>query len=228
MAIGLGKMFGFHFPENFNYPYVSQSVREFWHRWHISLSTWFRDYLYIPLGGNRVSPARSYLNLVVVFFLCGLWHGASWAFVVWGLYHGCFLIVERTAPGRWFEAKIGLFRHLYALVVVVVGWVFFRSDSLAVALGYLASMAGLGRRAAFQMPVATYLTNDVAIALVAGFLGSTPWVKVLARRLEVRPLAPSLQFGLNMMVNGALILVFVVSLTLVASGTYNPFIYFRF
>ena len=105
MAIGLGKMFGFRFPENFNYPYVSRSIKEFWRRWHISLSTWFRDYLYIPLGGNRVSSWRNHLNLVIVFFLCGLWHGASWTFVIWGLYHGVFLVIERPVVSRWFDRQ---------------------------------------------------------------------------------------------------------------------------
>ncbi|MCA8923022.1 MAG: MBOAT family protein, partial [Planctomycetes bacterium] len=129
MAIGLGRMFGFHFLENFDYPYVSRSIREFWRRWHISLSTWFRDYLYIPLGGNQGSATRTYVNLVLVFALCGLWHGASLTFVAWGLFHGVFLVGERLAAGKVRAPR--LLQHLYVLVAVMVGWVLFRAESFA-------------------------------------------------------------------------------------------------
>src|SRR6185436_9027443 len=142
MAIGLAQLFGFRFKENFNYPYVSQSIQEFWRRWHISLSAWFRDYLYVPLGGNRVAPGRVYLNLVTVFFLCGLWHGASWTFVVWGLYHGAFLVLERLGLAAWLGRMPRALRHVYALLVVMVGWVFFRAESLSAAAGLLQAMAG--------------------------------------------------------------------------------------
>src|SRR5712692_3341667 len=142
MAIGLGLMLGFHFPENFNYPYISRSLTEFWRRWHISLLTWFRDYLYIPLGSSRGTPARTYMNLLVVFFLCGLWHGAAWTFVAWGLYHGLFLVIERLGAGRWLERWPAPARHGYALLVVIVGWVFFRSATLGDAGRFLAAMAG--------------------------------------------------------------------------------------
>ena len=130
MAIGLGKMFGFTFPENFNYPYIATSITDFWHRWHITLSSWFRDYLYIPLGGNRVPKWRVYANLLTVFFLCGLWHGATWTFVVWGLFHGFFLIIERAGLKNWLERHRAV-RHVYTLLAVMVGWVFFRSDTFA-------------------------------------------------------------------------------------------------
>ena len=156
MAIGLGRMFGFRFPENFRWPYVADSVQEFWRRWHISLSTWFRDYLYIPLGGNRVSPARRYVNLVTVFFLCGLWHGASWNFVIWGLFHGAFLVVERLvhraidvqSPDYANRPTAGvlawpIWPHVYTLVVVMIGWVFFRAETLT---GAIAFLTGDGRR----------------------------------------------------------------------------------
>src|SRR5262245_5148881 len=140
MAIGLGRMFGFRFPENFRWPYVAASVQEFWRRWHISLSTWFRDYLYIPLGGNRVSPARRYRNLVTVFFLCGLWHGASWNFVIWGLWHGTFLVIERVASSGERRGRPFL-SHVYTLVVVMIGWVFFRADTLSHAVAFLGAMS---------------------------------------------------------------------------------------
>ena len=141
MAIGLGRMFGFEILENFNYPYISSSIREFWRRWHISLTNWFRDYLYIPLGGNRGTPARTYLNLLTVFFLCGLWHGASWTFVVWGLYHGAFLILERLKFGKLLNSAWSPVRHLYTILVFMVGWVFFRSDTLPYALEFLKAMS---------------------------------------------------------------------------------------
>ena len=142
MAIGLGRMFGFRFPENFRWPYIAETVQGFWRRWHMSLSTWFRDYLYVPLGGNRHSAARVYVNLVIVFFLCGLWHGASWNFVIWGLFHGAFLVVERLGlAGRVMRLWRPL-RHAYVLLVVMIGWVFFRADTLPAAIGFLKAMGG--------------------------------------------------------------------------------------
>ena len=130
MAIGLGRMFGFKFPENFNYPYIATSVTDFWRRWHITLSAWLRDYLYIPLGGNRVPKWRVYLNLLTVFFLCGMWHGATWTFVAWGLFHGAFLIIERVGLARWLRASSRVLRHGYALLVVMIGWVFFNAHTI--------------------------------------------------------------------------------------------------
>ena len=141
MAIGLMRMFGFRILENFNYPYIAQSIREFWRRWHISLSNWFRDYLYIPLGGNQRGTARAYANLVIVFLLCGLWHGASWPFVIWGVWHGLFLVAERAGLDRVL-ARIGPLRHAYALAAVMGGWVLFRCDTLTHAIGYYAALAG--------------------------------------------------------------------------------------
>ncbi len=143
MAIGLGKMFGFEFIENFRYPYAASSIRDFWHRWHISLTTWFRDYLYIPLGGNRGPRWRTVLNLLLVFLLCGLWHGARWTFVAWGLYHGFFLVLERTPFGRFLGRVPAFFQHLYTLAVVMLGWVLFRADSWTQALAFLRNLFGL-------------------------------------------------------------------------------------
>ena len=130
MAIGLGRMFGFKFKENFNYPYISESVTEFWRRWHISLSSWFREYLYIPLGGNRVSASRHIVNLLIVWALTGLWHGASWNFVVWGLYYGILLILEKYLYGEYLQGLKPVIRHVYTGLVVIVGWVFFSSKDL--------------------------------------------------------------------------------------------------
>lgn len=141
MAIGMGRMFGFHFLENFNYPYIAWSIQDFWRRWHISLSSWFRDYVYIPLGGNRKGTGRTYLNLMIVFFLTGLWHGAGWNFIVWGLFNGLFLLIERNKAVHTFMEKMpALIRHIYALLVVMVGWVFFQTETMEDAFIYLGKM----------------------------------------------------------------------------------------
>ena len=185
MAIGLGLMFGFRFPENFNFPYVSRSIQEFWRRWHMSLSTWFRDYLYIPLGGSRVSPLRTYLNLWIVFLLCGLWHGASWSFVVWGAYHGLFLVLERAGWLRVLQGTPRAVQHIYSLLVVMVGWVFFRADTLAHAVSYLGVMVGFGGAPdPTANPLAMFLQSDVVLAIVAGAIGSAPVMAALGRNLD--------------------------------------------
>jgi alginate O-acetyltransferase complex protein AlgI len=226
MAVGLGRMFGFQFPENFNYPYISQSIGEFWRRWHISLSTWFRDYLYIPMGGNRVSPARNYLNLVTVFFLCGLWHGASWAFVVWGLYHGIFLILERLCLSRWLEKAYRPFRHAYAVVVVMIGFVFFRCETLSQALDFIGAMAGRNREISAALP--TFLTREIQATLIVAIVGSTPILKNILLRLDAFEFKAAGRFAFESAINAAVLAIFALSLTYLAAGTYNPFIYFRF
>jgi len=241
MAIGLGRMFGFRFPENFRWPYIAASVQEFWRRWHISLSTWFRDYLYIPLGGNRVSPARRYRNLVFVFFLCGLWHGASWNFVVWGLWHGVFLVVERIAGSRT-HSRPGpsdggvlqwpIWNHVYVMLVVMIGWVFFRAETLPSATAYLWALAGQSPAEPAPYTVWFYLTPEVWLALAAGVVGSAPWVPAVANRLDrAAPGSPqgSGEGGpLPLIRYAALVALLVASILSVAARTYNPFIYFRF
>jgi len=227
MAIGLGRMFGFQFPENFNYPYISCSIKEFWRRWHISLSTWFRDYLYIPMGGNRVSPGRGYFNLLTVFFLCGLWHGASWSFVVWGLYHGLFLVLEGRGFLRRIETLPRVFGHLYASLVVMIGLVIFRADTLSHATRYLQGMTGIGHRNA-ENCAAMFLTRDIQLALLAGIIGSTPLVAILARRICALPERATGRLTVECAVNVGLMAVFILALACLSAGTYNPFIYFRF
>ncbi|HWA99793.1 MAG TPA: MBOAT family protein, partial [Pirellulales bacterium] len=174
MAIGLGQMLGFQFLENFNYPYAARSLTDFWRRWHISLSTWFRDYLYIPLGGNRHGTLRTAANLLVVFLLCGLWHGASWTFVLWGLFHGVFLSAERCGLGRLLARLPSLFQHAYLLVAMLVGWVLFRANDLAHAWLYLQAMFGLNSTAADEFPAAMYLDSGLLIALAIGIAASVP------------------------------------------------------
>jgi alginate O-acetyltransferase complex protein AlgI len=233
MAIGLGRMFGFRFPENFRWPYVATSVTAFWRRWHISLSTWFRDYLYIPLGGNRVSPARRYRNLVTVFFLCGLWHGASWNFVIWGLWHGTFLVIERVttkSPTHQFtnSPTSGVFAwpvwpHVYTLAIVMIGWVFFRAETLPGAIAFLRSLAGMTTAAPTPYSVAWYLTPELWLALAAGAIGSAPWLPALAARLDT-----GRGWGLALVNTAALMTLLLLSIMSMAARTYNPFIYFRF
>ncbi|MBI4025135.1 MAG: MBOAT family protein, partial [Verrucomicrobia bacterium] len=232
MAIALGNMFGFRFPENFNYPYVATTVREFWRRWHITLSSWLRDYLYFPLGGNRCAPWRGYLNLGIVFLLCGLWHGARWTFIVWGLFQGVFLIIERLG---WEELQGSLWRplrHGYFLLVLMVSWVFFRSETLAQAFGYLWALAGLSSPTGVQDDVVAYLNPQVAIALIAAVVGSIPTVPALRRWWTTRAdqmSPPCVTHGICEA--GTLVflaLVLAASIFVVAASTYTPFIYTQF
>jgi alginate O-acetyltransferase complex protein AlgI len=227
MAIGLGSMLGFRFPENFRHPYVSQSITGFWRRWHITLSTWFRDYLYIPLGGGRGSLLRVARNLVTVFFLCGLWHGASWTFVVWGLYHGAFLILERVGGRRLLEAGPRLVRHLYVPLVVAVGWVFFRSPTLGGALSYLSTMFTGGAGSGLEYSVSFLLQPLLATAITVGLIGSMPVIPWLAERRAAAPragLEPVIDAGVTLALSGLLLL----CLLQVSAQSYSPFIYFRF
>jgi alginate O-acetyltransferase complex protein AlgI len=229
MAIGLGRMFGFRFPENFNYPYIASSVQDFWRRWHMSLSAWFRDYVYIPLGGNRASTGRVYFNLVLVFFLCGLWHGANWTFVVWGLFHGAFLVFERLGLLDALARLPALLRHAYVLLVVMVAWVFFRADSIGGAATMLQALVGFGGAAPSPYTPIWYLTPQVALALAAGIAGSgplLPWLAGLRERATTE--APRAAFAWETASTLALMAVFAGAIIQLAAGTYNPFIYFRF
>ena len=239
MAIGLGRLFGFRFPENFRYPYTATSVQDFWRRWHMSLSTWFRDYLYVPLGGNRVSPGRTHVNLVTVFFLCGLWHGASWTFVAWGLFHGAFLVIERLRAERASAAPVGATRasrlggHVYALLVVMVGWVLFRADTLAGAGGMLQAMAGFGQGLPTTYALSWYITPELVIAFGCGIVGATPVMSTLAHRWRqgggaAGNVGSALAWAPSAVGTLALVLLLGASIMLSAARTYSPFIYFRF
>jgi alginate O-acetyltransferase complex protein AlgI len=230
MAIGLGHMFGFTFPENFRYPYVATSVQDFWKRWHISLSTWFRDYLYIPLGGNRRAPARVYLNLTTVFFLCGLWHGAAWTFVIWGLLHGVFLVIERGGLGAVLARMPRPVGWAYTLMVVMVGWVFFRADTTSGALAMLQAMAGMAAADPTSFAVGWYLTPELLLAVAAGIVGSAPVVPALTRRFTVSDGSSTGRMSTPWATSVAIVttILLVASLTQVALGSFTPFIYFRF
>ncbi|MEM6342268.1 MAG: MBOAT family protein [Bacteroidota bacterium] len=219
MAIGLGLMLGFNIPENFNFPYVARSVREFWRRWHISLSTWFRDYLYIPLGGNKVSPRRLYFNLFLVFFLTGFWHGASWNFIVWGLLHGAFLLFERSfGPFQW----PALIQRIYTLLAVGIAWVFFRCENLSESLTYLRVLMGLGDQAISTESLYAYFSTQNIFFVCLGILASTPLLQKIGRSLQ-RDLkwAPYLK-------SVGVCLLLLLSAIYVSGSLYNPFIYFRF
>ena len=224
MAIGLGLIFGFRFPENFNYPYKSLSIREFWRRWHITLSLWFRDYLYIPLGGSRHGYGRRIINLYVVFILCGLWHGASWNFVVWGLIHGSFMVLEGAVKIPWRVPKF--FRLLYVWLVVLIAWVFFRSETLAQATLYISAMMGGSSGLDADYMLALVWDNEAWISLVLGVVLMFPVYPWMASKVIYFSDRSTLVYAVSVLVFW--VPLFVVCMSYVAAGTYNPFIYFRF
>lgn len=234
MAIGLGRMFGFRFRENFNYPYSAVSIQDFWRRWHISLSSWFRDYLYIPLGGNRKSPARTYLNMLTVFFLCGLWHGASWTFIVWGLYHGLFLVLERLGLGALLERLPRLVQIAYAWMVIMVGWVFFRAESLPKALEFLGGLVRFDAAPYLDAQLFGALNTGFYIALFVGIVFAFPVMPTLVGRFrQVEDAKSGAAHCLLASVGTLLPTVWMAFILICCSaqlinGTYNPFLYFRF
>lgn len=221
MAIGLGLIFGFHFMENFNYPYISKSITEFWRRWHISLSTWFKQYLYIPLGGNRISKNRTYINLGIVFLLTGIWHGASWNFVFWGLWNGFFIILEKMTGwhNETDKLSIKILKHLYTIFVFVLGWVMFRADNMTYAWTYLKNMFGLVPVHDITYKMIYYVDNVEIITLFIGILCAMP---IFRNMVYVENKAAKLA------VNVWLLVLFILSAASIAASTYNPFIYFRF
>ena len=226
MAIGLGLIFGFKFMENFNYPYISKSISEFWRRWHISLSTWFKQYVYIPLGGNRCSKLKVMRNLGIVFLLTGIWHGAAWNFLIWGAWNGLFIILEKAVNLKEFEQRnkskwISLLQHLYCILVFVIGWVMFRAENMTYAFCYLKNMFGF-----MKINPDNVLYNNIyygdrveTVLFIAAILCSLPLFKNI---LEVQN-----KFA-KALINIWLIVLFIASTILIAASTYNPFIYFRF
>jgi alginate O-acetyltransferase complex protein AlgI len=224
MAIGLARFFGFHFPENFNQPYLSKSITEFWRRWHITLSRWFRDYVYIALGGNRRSPLHTYINLFIVFLLCGLWHGAAWNFMIWGMFHGIILVVERILKTRFDIVSKGILGNGLTLFLVMVGWVFFRSPSFEQALSYLSAMFGATHLSGFQyFHIFYYLNFGMMSFLVMGTVIALFPYEFLRKILT----------GINLyqftFAKGIIsLLVLFVSLLTMAKMQFSPFIYFQF
>ena len=219
MAIGLGRMFGFEFQPNFNHPYVSKSVTEFWRRWHMSLSTWFRDYVYIPLGGNRVPPRRHIFNMLVVWTLTGLWHGAAWNFVAWGFYYGIILVVEKYVTGKYLEMLPGALRVAVTLLIAVVGWVLFSQDTLGDAAAYIATMFAFGAGGGLADGYTVFYLQSYIVPLVIGAVFSAERPGVVIERLgqSHRGVWTALYIA-----------VFLLCIAFMVSSSYSPFLYFRF
>lgn len=227
MAIGLGMIFGFRFLENFNYPYIARSIQDFWRRWHISLSTWWRDYLYIPLGGSRVSPFRTYVNLFIVFFLCGLWHGAKWTFVFWGLYQGIFLIIERAGFSKILKKLPTSIQHFYAIIIFMFGWVIFRSESMAQIKVFAEAMFSLSHGFGFSM--FKEFNSFTITAMVLGILFSVPFYPYITSYYgTLRSNHGTSWLVFDIAGYAALFAVFLFCVMSLSSNTYNPFIYYRF
>ena len=222
MAIGLGKIFGFHFAENFNYPYISRSATEFWRRWHMSLGSWFRDYVYIPMGGNRVAPARRYFNILVVWVLTGLWHGADWNFVLWGLFFAVFLIMEKGFLLKPLQ-KLPVLSHFYTLLLVAVSFVIFDSAGLSEAATHLGRMFGAG-----GIPLVTgealYYLGSYAVTFIIAIIGATPFPTRMAKQFSEGKVGRAL----SILAPAALVLVLAVVTAYLIDGSFNPFLYFRF
>lgn len=229
MAVGLAKMFGFDFPENFNYPYISSSIREFWRRWHITLSNWFRDYLYIPLGGNRVSSFRNYLNLWTVFLLVGVWHGAGWNFVIWGTIYGIFMILERIKDGILINWIWKPFRHFYTMFVIMISWVFFRAESFDYAIKYLKLLFGFGEKGYIEYrPLEYFFNNEIKIVLIIAIIISLPVYPKLIGFINRAKYKRYFLMPVGLGKIAYLVLLLLLSISVVAAQTYRSFLYFRF
>jgi len=221
MAIGLGDMLGFKFLENFDYPYIADSITNFWRRWHMSLSSWFRDYVYIPLGGNRVSTRRYIFNILTVWMLTGFWHGADWNFILWGGFFGIILLIERFFVSKVLEKMPKLLRHIYVLLIVLISWVFFDASSWRNAFQTIGMMFGIGANAVFGLE-SFYYFRSYAVSIVFGVIGATPLMKKIASRLEDR------QGVITVLEPIVILLLLIASTAKMVDGSFNPFIYFRF
>ncbi len=223
MAIGIGRMLGFQFKENFDYPYTALSIQDFWRRWHISLSSWFKEYVYIPLGGNRKGKLRTYFNLFIVFLLTGVWHGANFTFIVWGLMYAVLLILERLFLGKWLQKNpVKIINWLYTMLFVIIGWVFFRSDNISQALSYLGQMFSF--RDFGHNSVLTYLSMMFIVMFAVGILCFGVLQRLLKKYYEkVKHRVPVLITDYLLQ-----IAVLILSVLTLVGGTYNPFIYFQF
>lgn len=219
MAIGLGKMLGFHYLENFNYPYIAKSITDFWRRWHISLSSFFRDYVYIPLGGNRVSKLKHIRNILIVWFLTGLWHGASWNFIIWGIYYGIILLVEKFILKEKLKNLPNIFQHVYTLMLICIGWIIFLSTDISTLKSILANLVGVNGFGNISQIINTQvLTVRYMLPLILGIIFSIPIYKKLEPLLNKKPLFRDL----------ILLVLFLLSTWIILVDSYNPFIYFRF
>ena len=220
MAIGLGKMFGFDFLENFNYPYIAKSITDFWRRWHISLSSWFRDYIYIPLGGNRVSKIKWLRNILVVWLLTGIWHGAEWNFLIWGLYFGIILLLEKFVFGKLLEKIPSIFSRLYTLFIVMVSFIIFNGESTSQIFDNISGLFGLNNVALVSAETIYYLKSYLTV-LIIGIVASTPFMKIIVTKEKLKNL-------INVLEPIYLILILIISTSYIVDGSFNPFLYFRF
>ena len=226
MAIGLGAMLGFHFPENFNYPYISASVTEFWHRWHITLGSWFREYVYIPLGGNRKGLPRQIRNILIVWILTGIWHGAGWNFLLWGLWFAVLLIAEKLFLGKMFAHIPKVIGRIYTCVAVLVGWVLFAVETPQGIWGYLKAMFGINGVGIWDRQ-ALYLGSEYALLLVIAVLACMPFIKMLVKKLEQTHTGPAIavyRLGEKLIP----VVLLLLSIAYVVESSYNPFLYFKF
>ena len=224
MAIGLGKMLGFHFPKNFDYPYISKSITEFWRRWHITLSSWFRDYVYIPLGGNRKGLIKQIRNIAIVWILTGIWHGASYNYILWGVYFGLLLILEKMFLKKWLDRIPAVFSHLYSIFFILMGWLIFSFEALGEGMAYGKVMFGMAE-VAFANDMVLYLIRNYGVLLIVCLIGCTPlikkWAKVCLESKKHQGLV-------TVAVNVVMILLFVIITAYLVDASYNPFLYFRF
>ncbi|MBQ6817126.1 MAG: MBOAT family protein [Bacilli bacterium] len=222
MAIGMGRMLGFHFDKNFDYPYISKSITEFWRRWHISLSTWFKEYVYIPLGGNRVGKLRLILNILIVWILTGIWHGASFNFLLWGLFYGIILLVEKLVLGKILKKLPNALKHIYVIIVVIIGWTIFRNESIVQIKNVLSSLIGVNGLGDFNIFIFTQtLSFKYIIAFVLGIVFSTPILSKIFTKFK------TIKY-FDLVLDILIIIVFILCIINLVSGSYNPFIYFRF
>ena len=220
MAIGIGKILGFRFLENFNYPYISKSITEFWRRWHISLGSWFRDYVYIPLGGNRVKPLRQIFNIMVVWCLTGFWHGAGWTFMSWGLYFGVLLIIEKLFLKKYLEKTPSFIQHFYVVFIVIISFVLFNADTFTMAFSDLKIMFGASGLPLYSADT-LYNLRSYAVLLIVSFLAATPLFRNLGRKIEGTKISTILE-------PVVVAVILIVSTAYLVDGSFNPFLYFRF
>ena len=224
MAIGLGRIFGFHFPENFNYPYISKSITEFWRRWHISLSTWFKDYVYIPLGGNREGKYKQIRNILIVWLLTGIWHGANWTFLIWGLLFGIILIIEKIWLNKFMEKLPSFIRRIYVLFIVMILFIIFNSDNMSVALTNIKGLFGMNGEAFVNDYTLHYLKSYLPVLIIA-LLGSTPFIKILIDKLRKNKYVNNI---INILEPILIVVILVVVTSYLIDNSYNPFLYFTF
>ena len=224
MAIGLGRIFGFNFPENFNYPYISKSITEFWRRWHISLSTWFKDYVYIPLGGNRDGKYKQIRNILIVWLLTGIWHGANWTFLIWGLLFGIILIIEKIFLNKFMEKLPSFIRRIYVLFIVMILFIIFNAENMSVALTNIKGLFGMNGEVFINDYTLHYLKSYLPLLIIALF-GTTPFIKILIDKLRKNKYANNI---INILEPILIVIILVVVTSYLIDNSYNPFLYFRF